>query len=93
MIISRYLARKRVAAGMRPSFRQAWLPVLADTAAIGLVLSLIFLPVVSATLVMELSLVWRMVVLFVVIYMPLQIVVIFSTVWAVRSRYEEKDDT
>lgn len=92
MIISRYLARKRVAAGIRPSFRQAWLPVLADTASIGLVLSLIFLPVVSATLVMELSLVWRMVVLFIVIYMPLQVVVIFSTVWAVRSRYEEKDD-
>ena len=92
MIISRYLARKRVAAGVRPSFRQAWLPVLADTAVIGLILAWIFLPVASMTIVMELSLFWRMLVLFVVIYMPLQVVVIISTVWAVRSRWEEKDE-
>ncbi len=44
------------------------------------------------TIVMELSLFWRMLVLFVVIYMPLQVVVIISTVWAVRSRWEEKDE-
>ncbi len=91
MIISRLLARRRIAAGERPSFKAAWLPVLADTLIIGVILAWLFLPVVSLTIIMDLSLVWRILVLLVLIYAPLQIVVIISTIWAVRSRWEEKE--
>ena len=89
MIISRLLARKRIAAGVRPSFRAAWLPVAADILIIALLMAALFLPAV--TLVMQLSLFWRILALMVVIYAPLQIVIIVSTIWAVRSRWEEKE--
>ena len=93
MIISRILARQRIAAEVRPSFRAAWLPVAADVVMISLLLAMMFLPTVSLTLVMELTLFWRILVLMIVIYAPLQIVIIVSTIWAVRSRWEEKDNT
>ena len=91
MIVSRILARKHIAAGVRPSFKAAWLPVAVDVVAIGFVLALLFLPTVSLTIVMQLTLFWRILFLMVVIYAPLQIVIIVSTIWAVRSRWEEKD--
>ena len=40
---------------------------------------------------MELTLFWRILMLMVLIYAPLQIVIIVSTIWAVRSRWEEKE--
>lgn len=89
MILSRILARKRIAAGQRPSFKAAWLPVVFDVICIGLVLSLMFLPTVTLSLIMGLTLFWRILLLMVVIYAPLQIVIIVSTIWAVRSRWEE----
>ncbi|MEM9786667.1 MAG: hypothetical protein AAFY14_02140 [Pseudomonadota bacterium] len=91
MILSRILARKRIAAGIRPSFKAAWAPVAFDVVVIGLTLALMFLPAVSLTIVMELTLFWRILLLMVVIYAPLQIVIIVSTIWAVRSRWEEKE--
>ncbi|SFS21049.1 hypothetical protein [Yoonia litorea] len=91
MILSRILARKRMAAGIRPSFKAAWLPVLFDVTFIGLIMAWLFLPAVSLTIIMDLSLLWRILLLLVVIYVPLQIVIINSTIWAVRSRWEEKE--
>ena len=93
MIISRLLARKRIAAGVRPSFRAAWLPVAADVIIISLLLASLFLPAVTLTIVLNLTLFWRILALMLLIYAPLQIVIIVSTIWAVRSRWEEKDST
>ncbi len=90
MIISRTLARKRIAAGIRPSFKAAWWPVLVDSAIIAAILSALFLPAVTLTMIMELTLIWRILLLMVIIYVPFQIVIIISTIWAVRSRWEEK---
>ena len=58
---------------------------------IALILAWMFLPAVSLTIIMELTLFWRILLLMVVIYGPLQIVIIVSTIWAVRSRWEEKE--
>ncbi len=91
MIISRILARKRIKSGIRPSFKAAWLPVAADVIIISLLLAMLFLPAASLALVMGLTLFWRILFLMVVIYAPLQIVIIVSTIWAVRSRWEEKE--
>ncbi len=93
MIISRIVARRRIAAGVRPSFKAAWLPVAADIVIISVLLASLFLPAVSLTIVMNLTLFWRILALMLVIYAPLQIVIIVSTIWAVRSRWEEKDTT
>lgn len=91
VIISRILARKRIKAGIRPSFKAAWLPVAVDVVMISLLLAMLFLPAVSLSIVMGLTLFWRILLLMVLIYAPLQIVIIVSTIWAVRSRWEEKD--
>jgi hypothetical protein len=91
MIFSRLLARKRIAAGIRPSFKAAWLPVAVDIILIALLLASLFLPAVSLTIVMNLTLFWRILALMLLIYAPLQIVIIVSTIWAVRSRWEEKE--
>ena len=45
----------------------------------------------SLSIVMGLSLFWRILLLMLIIYAPLQIVIIVSTIWAVRSRWEEKE--
>ncbi|MEL6682652.1 MAG: hypothetical protein AAFQ09_08395 [Pseudomonadota bacterium] len=87
MILSRILARKRIAAGIRPSFKAAWAPVAFDIIVIALILALMFLPAVSLAIVMQLTLFWRILLLMVVIYAPLQVVIIVSTIWAVRSRW------
>ena len=91
MILSRILARRRIAAGVRPSFKAAWLPVAFDVICIGLILAILFLPAVTVTMIMALSLFWRILVLMIVIYAPFQIVIIVSTIWAVRSRWEDKE--
>lgn len=93
MIISRTLARKRIKAGIRPSFKAAWLPVAADVFIISVLLASLFLPAVTLTMIMQLTLFWRILFLMLVIYAPLQIVIIVSTIWAVKSRWEEKGST
>lgn len=93
MILSRMLARRRIAAGVRPSFKAAWLPVAFDIVVIALILALIFLPTVSLTIIMELTLFWRIFLLMIVIYAPFQVVIIVSTIWAVKSRWEEKEQS
>lgn len=91
MIISRLLARKRIAAGIRPSFKAAWLPVAADVIIIAVLLAMLWQPALTFIYVMEFSLPFTILVLMVLIYAPLQIVIIVSTIWAVRSRWEEKE--
>ena len=91
MIISRLLARKRIAAGIRPSFKATWLPVAADVIIIAILLAMLWQPALTFIYVMEFSLPLTILVLMVLIYAPLQIVIIVSTIWAVRSRWEEKE--
>ncbi len=91
MLISRTVARKRIAAGHRPTRRAAWLLVLADAVIIGLVLAVLWMPAVTVTYVTHMSLIWTILFLMVVIYLPAQVVLIISTIWAVKSRWEEED--
>ena len=86
MILSRTLARRRIARGDRPGFRAAWGPVVVDTIAITLVLALLWMPLVSAIYLAQLALWQILLVMFAVIFVPFQIVVTLSTIWAVRSR-------
>jgi glucan phosphoethanolaminetransferase (alkaline phosphatase superfamily) len=93
VIISRTLARKRIAAGVRPSFKAAWLPVAADVLIIALLLAALWNPALTFIYLMQLSLFWLVLFLMAVIYAPLQIVIIVSTIWAVRSRWEDKEQS
>ncbi len=91
MILSRILARKRIAAGVRPSFKAAWAPVAVDIFVIALLLAALWGPATTFIYVMGFSLPMTIMVLMLLIYAPLQIVIIVSTIAAVRSRWEEKE--
>ena len=91
MILSRILSRKRIAAGVRPSFKAAWAPVAFDVLVIAILLAALWRPALTFIYVMEFSLFLTIVVLMVLIYAPLQVVIIVSTIAAVRSRWEEKE--
>lgn len=90
MILSRILARKRIAAGVRPSFLRAWAPVMVDVAMVTIVLMLLWQPTLTAIYVLELSLPLTIVALMILIYGPFQVVTIIATIWAIRSRWEEE---
>ncbi len=90
MVLSRILARKRIAAGVRPSFKAAWAPVAFDVAMVTVVLILLWQPTLTAIYVLELSLPLTIVALMILIYGPFQVVTIIATIWAIRSRWEEE---
>lgn len=89
MIISRILAKRRIAAGERPSWRAAWLPVAADIVLIGIVLWIVWQLALMAIFLVEFALPATILFLMVVIYLPLQVVIVISTIWAVRSRWDD----
>ncbi len=91
MILSRTFARRRLAAGQQPTFLKAWGLVAADIAMIALVLALLWQPILTAVYVAGLPLVGTIFVLFFTIYLPFHIVVVISTIWAVKSRWIEED--
>lgn len=91
MILSRILARRRIATGTMPSFRAAWAPVLVDIAMIVLLLALVWQPILTAVYIAGLPLVGTIMVLLCTIYLPFHIIVVISTLWAVKSRWIEED--
>ena len=91
MILSRTLAKRRIAAGVRPSWVAAWSPVLFDFGAFCGYVALIFDPLMRIVYVSQPGNGATFVLLFVVIFVPMQIVLITSSLWAARSRYLESD--
>lgn len=91
MILSRIIARRRIAAGNQPSFIAAWGPVLADIAIISALLAMLWQPLLTAIYVAGLPLYGTILVLLFAIYLPFQIVAVISTIWAVKSRWIEED--
>ena len=91
MILSRTIARGRMAAGQQPTFIMAWGPVAADIGVIVLVLALLWQPILTAVYIAGLPLIGTIVVLLITIYLPFHIVVVTSTLWAVKSRWIEED--
>ena len=91
MILSRSLARRRIAAGRRPGWLAAWLPVLFDTASIIILYMLLWVSFRDWTIQFNFP-VWASVAaLFALFFIPLQGVVILSSLWATRSRWVEDD--
>ena len=58
---------------------------------LGLLLAALWMPAVTVTYVMHMSLIWTILFLMVVIYLPAQIVLIISSLWAAKSRWDEED--
>lgn len=90
MILSRTLAKRRIAAGVRPSWGAAWAPVAFDAACLIAVFVLLFGPFQTLTETLSFPLWGTIAALFALGFIPTQAVLIFSSLWAARSRF--KDD-
>tara|TARA_R100000935_G_scaffold10685_2_gene21300 strand:+ start:1644 stop:1934 length:291 start_codon:yes stop_codon:yes gene_type:complete len=87
MILSRTLARRTIAAGVRPSWLGAWVPVICDT--VILLVLLIGALWLGYSPLMALPIWARIITLFVLFFAPLQLVLITSSMWATRSRWQD----
>lgn len=90
MIVSRTLAKRTIAAGVRPSWLAAWAPVLIDFTLFCGYVALIFQPVMSAIYSGQPTAGVTVLLLLVVVFVPMQVVLIISALWAAKSRF--KDD-
>ena len=88
MIVSRTLARRRIAVGVRPGWAAAWGPVMLDTAILMGLMAVAFRAMGGLFTTWP---VWAAIMtLFLTFFIPLQIVLITSALWAARSRWTEK---
>ena len=76
-------------AGHRPTFRAAWGLVAADTVLVTLLLAGFWRPLTN--MLEGASLGITIAVLMVLIYVPFQAVIIISTIWAVKSRWQDEE--
>ena len=91
MILSRTLARRRIAAGERPGLLAAWGPVGVDFLTTLAVLGL-FGGWVMQRLAAAEAAAWTVPAsLVLTVFVPMQAVVILSTIWAVKSRWRDDD--
>jgi len=90
MIISRMIARRRIAAGARPGWLAAWGLVMADAVLLALCFILIW-PIARSFSESLNFPVWASVLsLFLVGFIPIQGVLIISSLWATKSRWVEE---
>lgn len=87
MILSRTIARRRVAAGIRPSWLAAWGLVIFDTVLFFTIAGLSAPYVVGGLAASKGA--WLYVALFAIYFIPMQIVLITSALWAAKSRWSD----
>lgn len=89
MIISRTLAKSRIRRGIRPGWLTAWGPVLLDFAIFAGLWVLVWWLVSSFIPVEQPLSVAMYLVIFALVFVPMQVVLIMSSLWATRSRFAE----
>ena len=85
MILSRTLARKRIAAGVRPGWFGAWGP----DAALFFGIAGFSAPFIVGGLAASQG-AWVYAALFAIYFIPMQIVLIISAMWAAKSRWHDE---
>lgn len=87
MILSRTIARRRVAAGTRPRWFEAWGLVMLD-AVIFFAIAGFSAPIFMGWLGQQIGS-WVYPAFFAVYFIPMQIVLIISAMWAAKSRWSD----
>lgn len=91
MIVSRIIARRRIADGTVPSFLGAWGLVVLDAVLVGCAVVLGW-SWVSAWMQAQDPSIWLVIGIIVVFFfIPGQILLILSALWAAKSRWAEQD--
>lgn len=91
MILSRTLAKRRIAAGVRPSRGAAWGPVMFDGACLAGLFILLWSPFQALATGLNLPLWAKIAALLAVGFIPVQAVLIISSLWATKSRWTETE--
>ncbi|MEL6957522.1 MAG: hypothetical protein AAGL89_01055 [Pseudomonadota bacterium] len=90
MILSRTLAKSRIAQGQRPSWLAAWGPVAFDAVCLVAVFVLLWSPFQSVAQTFEFP-TWATVAALIALgFIPIQAVLIFSSLWAAKSRWRDE---
>ena len=91
MMLSRALARVRIARGERPSFIAAYAPVAFDAACVVFAFVILYRPFQALVDTFDAS-VWAIVTALLALgFIPAQAVLIFSSLWAAKSRFTDTD--
>lgn len=91
MILSRSLAKARIARGHRPGWGAAWAPVAFDAACLVATFVLLYRPFQSLIAAYNAP-TWAVIVALLALgFIPVQAVLIFSSLWAAKSRWTDKD--
>lgn len=91
MIISRLLAKRRIARGEHPSWGAAWVPVMADAVCLILVFILLYRPFVGLIDTFDAP-TWAIIAALLALgFIPIQAVLVFSSLWAAKSRWTETE--
>ena len=91
MVLSRTLAKSRIARGERPSWAAAWGPVAFDAACLVFAFVILYRPFQSLTETFNFPVWATAVALLALGFIPIQAVLIFSSLWASKSRWLDKD--
>jgi len=91
MILSRTLAKGRIARGERPIWIAAWLPVAFDASCLALVFIFGFGPFQGLTDSMNFPIWATITALFGLGFIPIQVVLISSSLWASKSRFKDEN--
>lgn len=92
MVASWLIGRRRVAAGLRPGWLGAWALVGLDFAVLMAVFAVLFPAVAGALEASGTGVVATIAALFAVFFIPLQVVLITSSIWAARSRWQDRPE-
>lgn len=91
MILSRTIAKRRIARGDRPSWGAAWGLVIADFVLFAIYTFVVYSLAMGWILVVQPAPVWIYIAAFALVFVPMQAVLIFSSLWASRSRFLDTD--
>lgn len=91
MILSRTLAKRRIAVGVRPSWGAAWGPVMFDAACLIFVFVMAYRPFQTLAETFNFPLWATIAALLALGFIPIQAVLIFSSLWAAKSRWTDTD--
>jgi len=91
MILSRTLAKARLARGDRPGWLAAYAPVAIDAACLALVFVLAWGPFSAFAETQNFPLWATIAALLALGFIPIQAVLIFSSLWAAKSRFTDTD--
>jgi hypothetical protein len=92
VLVSRAIAKRRIARGDTPTWFAAWLPVVVDALIIAALMVALIGPFQALIGRFNFPLWATIAALFALAFIPIQGLLILSSLWAAKSRWQDKED-